>query len=337
MSDIVRDFGWGNPYFLLEILDNTYHQRLAPFNIKDMIYCPDLGMDKLIEVTHKMIEETMGLKYDNIIITTGATQAANILLRVLKNDKINTVVTPPYGFPYYGDMVEKAGYVRVSNIHSLVNFNPSSIKLIDSPSNPQGIQYGSAFGSNLNTIWDSVYHNKIYTTNLSTIPKHRAMVGSYSKLLGITGVRIGFIATNYHALAKRCAQECLMENATISVPSQELIIDIMDKIDLDHFLTAGKNSIDLNREEFRKIEYLFDNQPVPETGMFYCAFADKKALEILEKCGIKYVDLGDSYIRLSLGQTNEITREAIAAILKEDKKWAEIQKLKKEQLVLKEV
>ena len=323
--EIKFDFGWGNPYFLLEILDNTYHQRLAPFNIKDMIYCPDLGMDKLIEVTHKMIEETMGLKYENIIITTGATQAANILLRVLKNptgklEIFNNVETPPYGFPYYGNMIEKAGYTRTSDLKKLKGFDHTSVKLIDSPSNPQGIQYGSAFGSNLNTIWDSVYHNKIYTTNLSTIPEHMAMVGSYSKLLGITGARVGFIATNYHALAKKCAHECLMENATISVPSQELIIDIMDKIDLDHFLTAGKNSIDLNREEFRKIEYLFDNQPVPETGMFYCAFADKKALEILEKCGIKYVDLGDSYIRLSLGQTNEITREAIAAILKEDKK-----------------
>ena len=321
-NDKSWNFGWGNPFFLLDILDEQYSQRLAPFNIKNMIYSPDLGMDKLIETTRRTIEETIGLKYEYIIITTGATQAINVLLRVLRNNRktqLSIVETPQYGYPYYGDMISKAGYVRVSNSESLKQFNPLNVKLIDSPSNPQGIQYGSDYGFELNTIWDSVYHNKIYTTDLTKIPKHHSMAGSYSKLLGLTGARIGYIATNNYSLAKQCSHECLMENATISVPSQELIIDIMGKIDLDYFLNAGKYSIDRNREEMSKIEYLFDNQPVPGTGMFYCANADNKALQILEKCGIKYVDLGNNYIRLSLGQTNSITKDAIKAIIKKDK------------------
>ncbi len=315
------DMAWVNPYILLDILDDHYTQRLAPFHIKSMIYGPDRGSEELIKPTHQIILETTGLDYQNIIITTGATQAINILLRVLKKEeRFDTVETPPHGFPYYKGMIEKAGYKRVYDIDSLKAFNPSSIKLIDSPSNPQGNQYGDDFGSELNTILYSAYHNKIYTNDLTTYPKHHAMVGSYSKLLGITGARIGFIATNLHALSKKCTKECLMENSTISIPSQELIVDIMNKIDLEDFMMAGKNSLDRNREELSKIEYLFDNQCVPKVGMFYCAQADKKALKILEKCGIKYIDLGDDYIRLSLGQTNKITKEAIKAILKEDKK-----------------
>ena len=86
-------------------------------------------------------------------------------------------------------------------------------------------------------------------------------------------------------------------------------------------MRAGAYSLDRNREEFSKISYLFDNQPVQEVGMFYCANADKKAIQTLDNCGITYVRLNGDMIRLSMGQTNAITRDGVNAILKEDKKW----------------
>ena len=115
----------------------------------------------------------------------------------------------------------------------------------------------------------------------------------------------------------RLINECLKDLATVSVPSQRLIVDILTKVDLERFMGLGKTYLNYNREEFQKIEFLFDGQPIQEVGMFYCAHAEKKALEVLDKCGINYVDLGSSYIRLSLGQTGKITREGIKAIIKE--------------------
>ena len=326
VNKIHWDFAWGKPYFLLEILEKHYTPKLVPHDIKNMSYGPDRGLEKLIEITKKMIKDTTGLEYENIIITNGATQGINVLLRVLKKEiafnggpRFDSVMTSQHGFPYYGEMIKKAGFKRIK--HESFDLSVfQCIRLIDSPSNPIGKQYDCAFGNNFTTIWDSVYHSHIYTDNTLKIPNHMAMVGSYSKLLGLTGARIGFIATNLHSLAKNCAHENLMENSTISIPSQELIIDIMEKIDLNDFIIAGRNSLNNNREEFRKIEYLFDNQPVPEVGMFYCVHADNKALEIIKKCGIKYVDLGDNFIRFSLGQTNQITKDGIKSILKEDKK-----------------
>ena len=54
--------------------------------------------------------------------------------------------------------------------------------------------------------------------------------------------------------------------------------------------------------------------------MFYCATADSYILSLLDKCNVKYVKLEDNYIRLSLGQTNELTKEAVDAVIREDTK-----------------
>lgn len=321
MSDIL-DFGWGNPYFLLEILDDMYIQTAFPNNILDMSYAPDAGTEELINTIKKTINQTTGMDYKHIIVTTGTTQAINVLLRVLKSKTpLNDIRTTKLGYPFYDKMIEKAGLNRVemSRNELLNNSELPCIEIIDSPSNPLGEQYGSSFGSEKLTIWDAVYHNKIYTNDLFNKPKHVAMVNSYSKLLGLTGARIGYIATNDDLLYNRCLEDSLMENATISIPSQELIVDILNQVNLDNFINKGKQSLNRNKEEFKKIEYLFSNQRVQETGMFYCAEGDDKLCKLLDNCGIKYVRLKDNLIRLSMGQTNLLTRQAIDRILKRDK------------------
>ena len=318
------DLGWGNPYFLLDILKNIYNRIDGIPDFGDMSYAPDQGISELIEMTKVVIKKTTGLEYKHILITNGATGGINCCLRYFKKKyDINTILTQKYGYPFYEEMISKAGFVRnkrsFNNIHQLflTSSNISCIRLIDSPSNPQGNQTSN--GNELDTIWDAVYHNRIYNACPIIIPKHRVMVGSYSKLLGITGARIGFVATNNDLDFQNLIRENLMENATISVPGQKLVVNILKNVNLDDFMNFGKKSLDYNREEVSRVEYLFDNQPIQKVGMFYSANVDKKALQILNKCGIKYVALDEDFIRLSLGQTNEITRNAVKTILKQDK------------------
>ena len=310
------DFLWGNPYFLLEILEKKYNQKLAPYNIKEMSYAPNEGIPELIELTKKIIQETMGVNYKYIIITNGATQAINSILRFKISIGYTHVITHKYGYPFYDDMIKRAGFVRIEDNSLKLPKNENAFRLIDSPNNPLGIQ--TKIGSN-NDIWDAVYHNRIYTDQISVMPNHKCMVGSYSKLLGVTGARVGFIATNDENFYNNVRDWSLKDTATPSKISQEMIIDILNKINLEEFIILGKRSLDNNREEFQKIAYLFDNQPIQETGMFWCVHADKKALKILDECNIKYLTLDGNYIRISLGQTNEITKEAVREILKRDK------------------
>jgi len=317
-QEIKFDFGWGNPYFLLELLNALYWPDLSTPDIKKMSYAPDEGNPELIKQTKKIIKDITGQSYDHILITNGATHAINTILRYYKRQGYEEVLTREYGYPFYADMIKRAGLDRVI-VSEIDTFLPKEkqFALIDSPSNPKGLQTG--MGSDENTVWDSVYHNKIYTDDLDTIPPHYWHIGSYSKLLGLTGARVGWIATNNAFAHALITDECLKDNATISVPSQDLIIDIIKRVDLDRFLNHGKRSLNNNRETIQKIEYLFDGQPVQSSGMFYCANADKKTIELLNNCGIQYVNLGDNYIRLSLGQTGKITKEAIEALLKKDK------------------
>lgn len=314
------DFGWGNPYFLLDTLKKHYNKDLK-VDIESMSYAPDPGISELVRLTKEVIKYTTGLDYKYVIITAGATGAINVILRHYKDQHdMESVVTLKYGYPYYNDMIKRAGLIRKEDDGLKLSGN-NEFRLIDSPSNPKGMQIN---GSHIedpynNDIWDSVYHNKIYTEDLSSYPDHAIMVGSYSKLLGVTGVRIGFVATQNEIEYRALLDWHTKETAAVSLPSQLLVLDILKNIDLGRFLSDGKSYLDYNKERFQEIEYLFDNQPVQKNGMFYCAFINKKNKQILDDCGINYIVLENDYLRLNLGQTKEKVDEAIKTVLKKDR------------------
>ena len=325
MDKVKFNFGWGNPYFLLDILSEMYVGTNQP-NIHSLIYGPYEGIPSLIEHTHKVIAQTTGQKYKHILITNGASSAVNCLLRKFKREGGESVYTTQYGYPSYEEMIKRAGLKRVNNLDApMLNLGLSrdllkvqAIRLIDSPENPMGQQYTG--GNADRDIWDGVYHNQIYTQAFNVQPKHKYFVGSYSKLLGVAGARVGFIATNDTMAYEGLLAEVRNELTGVSRPSQELIVSILKSVDLNRFMLRGLGSLCYNKEEFQKIEYLFDGQPVNEVGMFYCAKADPKAVSTLERAGVEYVRLDDETIRLSMGQTRQVVKDGIKAILKEDGK-----------------
>lgn len=321
ISKIKWDFGWGNPYFLLDILSSMYVGN-GYVNIHNMIYGPYDGNPGLIEQTHEVILKTTGQKYNHIIITNGASGAINLILRRFKAKGGEKVFTTQYGYPSYDSFIDRAGLERVRDLSlsyyvSPVSHNPF-IRLIDSPENPLGNQY--TLGNSLTDIWDGVYNNQIYTKNTRIIPGHRFFVGSYSKLMGVAGARIGFIATNDSLAYEDLKEECKAEYTGVSKPSQELVSHILKSIDLNDFMNAGNRDLCYNKEEMTKIEYLFDGQRVNETGMFYCVKADPKAVQLLDRVGVGYVVLDKDTIRLSMGQHLKTTKQGIREILKGDGK-----------------
>jgi aspartate/methionine/tyrosine aminotransferase len=250
-------------------------------------------------------------------MTHGATGGINVALRLQAKNGYTEVRTTRFGYPFYDGMIEKAGLVRRKN---LVEPRPphSSFALIDSPSNPEGHQ--TMMGSVYSDVWDSVYHSKIYTDFLGVVPQHAIMVGSYSKLLGITGARIGWIATDDESMYKSMSLDSLYETATLSVFSQKAVIDLYKNLDLDKLLIDGRRSLDDNKTALQKIEYIFDNQPIQTNGMFYSAEADRAAIELLEKNNIIFVRLDDTHIRFNVGQTIDNVNQLVKRIRKADRK-----------------
>jgi aspartate/methionine/tyrosine aminotransferase len=213
-------------------------------------------------------------------------------------------------------MIKRAGLERVRDLES--KQLKYGVRLIDSPENPTGKQYIG--GESDRDVWDGVYHNAIYTKARHLQPRHKYFVGSYSKLLGIAGARIGFIATNDTLAYEGLLIESRNEMTGISRPSQDMVVDILQKIDLDLFMDRGFQDLCYNKEEFQKIEYLFDGQEVNQVGMFYCAKVHPSARNLLDRVGVEYVMLDEETIRLSMGQTKQIVKDGIKSILKEDKK-----------------
>jgi aspartate/methionine/tyrosine aminotransferase len=315
-NKIKFDCAWGNPYFLLDILKYST-PSIFQHNISDMAYGPYEGNSELIEKTHGVIFKTTGQKYKYILITNGASGALNLILRRFKAKGGEKVYTTQYGYPSYEGFIKRAGLDRIRSLKAYVE-SEKGIRLIDSPENPSGEQY--IIGYSTSDIWDSAYNSQIYTKWTGIIPGHKIMVGSYSKLLGIAGARVGYIATNDLLTYEDLKEESRSEYTGTSKPGQNMVSQILDNLDLIQFMKYGSRDLCYNKEEFQKIEYLFDGQKINEVGMFYCTKADPKAIKLLDRVGVGYVVLDKDTIRLSMGQHLKITKECIGAILKGDKK-----------------
>jgi len=314
------NLGWGDPYFLLELLDKIYSPKFA--TVGDLTYAPDAGMPELLEQVQRITEETTGNHYKHYLITNGATQAINIIMKVWERDReIHNVITSKLGYPYYPRMIDKTmtmDHIR-ADLGSLTRSDKDMV-IVDSPSNPLGEQFSGHVSQSV--IWDAVYHNPIYNATKIIKPAHEVYVGSLSKLLGITGARVGWIATNDKAQYSRFMSENLYDIATVSKPSQKLAIDILNTVNIDQFMSLGKVSLDSNRCIMQKLAPLLGTD-VQEKGMFYCAQVDDKIMELFSKADIFFVQFeneGKKYMRLNLGQTYSTIYEAVQRINKADRR-----------------
>lgn len=310
------NLGWGYPICVKEVLDLYYKPNLLLSPVIDMDYPEYAGKDALVEHIKKLTCKQY------IVITSGAAQAINIILRSFKQHEPGriTVNTNKHTFPYYSYMIVKAGFKQQTIICDTLS--NKVLNLVDMPSNPWGLVHKIS-DPGYNVIWDGVYCSKTYIN--STVGKNvscRAEVGSVSKMFGITGARIGWIATNDYVDYIRFVEECKLENCGVSVPSQDLVIDIFDKVDLPQFTTIAQGRINYNREELFKLNTFLDGQNIPVDGMFYCAWVDNKGLSIIDKALVSYIVLetetNRKLIRFNLAQNNTITKNAVKAILLAD-------------------
>lgn len=322
------DLSWGNPLFLLELLDRMYKSHKLSIPIKELAYSPDIGEVDLLKQVKNITEKTTGNYYKYYLITNGATQAINTIMRVWgRYNKIENVVTAPLGYPYYDQMIYKNNLRRVAVDLNKYTCDSHEMVLIDSPSNPLGNQYSVTPDKWLRsdggyTIFDGVYHNLIYNACPAIQPPHDVYVGSFSKLLGLTGARVGWLATNNQRYFDGFASDSLYENATVSKVSQRLVTNILENVNLDEFMRLGKNSLDQNRQILQKLSPLLGTD-VPDKGMFYCAQVDQKMLELFDRANVKYITLAlenKILVRLNIGQTSDILNKAVQSVLKADRR-----------------
>jgi aspartate/methionine/tyrosine aminotransferase len=323
------DLSWGNSVCVREAFLNTYHGNPLVFAKEELAtfdYPNHEGNPELVEATRKVIERQTGLSYKHVFLVNGATGGVVIALRTYAQMGLTMCLTREAPFYVrYPRMIAASGLKHIQ--HKKYGLEDElEVHLVDLPSNPLG------FMTNIyppekhdsSVIIDGVYLNNVYAPKLyKFIPRHDVMIGSYSKLLGINGIRIGWLATNDDLLAERSRDLVNSEYCGLSQASTDILKHTLQGFNWDIFETYARFKLDCNREEWSKLERFFENKPTSEVGMFQYSPIDKKCEDLLIKANISWTKgsaLGtdDSFGRFNLGAKNEVIEQAVKAMLKAD-------------------
>ena len=146
------------------------------------------------------------------------------------------------------------------NINSIINSITSKTKaiIINSPNNPTGAVYKNddleelfqlCKSKNIKVIFDITYYEYIHLNNksnyLSLLKSFDNVIitGSFSKTFGITGLRIGYIATKSNYINELCKIQDTISICASSL-SQQILIDLLtyEKLAIDKNLNSVKSS-----------------------------------------------------------------------------------------------
>lgn len=316
------DLGWGNSVAVREAFLNTYHgnpMSVAREELMGFDYPTHEGDPELVEITRQIIKRQTDQEYKHVFLTNGATGGVVIALRAYAQRGLTHCLTRPA--PYY---VRYPSMIAASGLIHTEHLDYNAVALLDVPSNPLGLT--SEIGRiGMPVILDGVYLNRVYAPVMYGLPRHEVMVGSYSKLLGINGIRVGWLATNDDLLAARFKDLVTSEYCGLSQASTDILKHTLQGLNWDRFETSAKFKLNCNREEWSQLEKFFQGTPVLGVGMFYYAPMDAKAQEIFTRANVSWtkgsaMGTNDDFARFNLGAKNEIIEEAVRAILKADRR-----------------
>ena len=290
-----------------------------------MGYASKDGYPVLEERVRKLIKQSTGLYYKHIVLTSGAQIGIVAGLKALSQKYHQDLV--------HYDELYFLGYPQIAKELGLMNVNKdwyksdseNILRLTASPSNPTG-EINFDLNNRDKTIWDACYHNEIYTSPVASEhlakPDHVLAVGSFGKLTGLNGLRLGWIATNDEYLKKQT--QLIHYNLTLGVSTISLGIleNFLDNVPTNSFFLKANSYLNDNRTEMAKLDHIFST-PIPKYGMFWLVEVDNKSRKLLDNLHIKYIEgtecgASEDMVRLTLGQNRDITKKMVETVLKED-------------------
>lgn len=319
------DLGFGNSVCVRQAFLDIYNSDpiiFTEYDLSKFDYPDHIGNPELIETTRKVIKRQLGLDYKYVLLTNGATGGVVISLIAFAQkgfEFCQTRFAPNY--LRYPDIIKTAGLTQIRQSDG--SSTNDTVALLDIPSNPLGTM-DNPFNTLLPTILDGVYYNNVYTTGNIKPLAHDILVGSYSKLLGINGIRVGWIALNDDLLYQRIKKLVISNYCGLSVASSTILNKVLKDFRWDLFEEEARDSLDLNREEWSKLEKYFGSTPVIDRGMFYYSKMDAQCNKLMKKTGVIWstgssLGTDDSFGRFNLGQSNQMIREVVREVLKNDK------------------
>lgn len=254
-----------------------------------------------------------------IVVTNGAKQALSAAFYALKNVEGRTHVWhgPPY-WPSYPTLARMAG------LEWGHTWDENVITCVTAPNNPDGGEYGGKWD-----IWDAVYAHWVYGWS-ARAPKHRVAVYSSSKLLGLSGARVGWLVTEDKAIANEARKFVEFTTSGVSVISQAYVahaLELMRKDELVEWkLRQAREDMLHNSARFRTIlgpyvRYVA-GMPALGKGMFawFQTNEPERFQEAIQKAKVALVtgtacgDPNPGMYRMNMAQDCQYTHKALLAI-----------------------
>ncbi len=327
------DVSIGEPYLvrrnLIEIFQFQEELKLGHLSESNLDYPSPVGYAPLV----KHLED----KYQApIVITNGAKQALAACFYALKKMGKSNVgmrlpywaLIPPlaslYGLePKYIDSTLPENYTSPLSYESLL--------LID-PNNPDGWSVNADLlkklsqyhkDENIPIIHDAAYFSHIYLSEKHSLPSFGdVQVYSISKMLGLSGLRVGFAVCHNPEFYKLIQEYVEATTVGVSISSQTVLFDLLDRRMRSYptLVQEFENTSALQLEENKKLCLQIDPEvlEIPSdllniSGMFLWAKVGPKADFIKSK--INVIDGAlfgvPGYVRMNLAFDKSIMQEIV--------------------------
>ena len=292
MKDIIS-LGVGEPDFVTPW--NICEAAIFSIEKGCTSYTSNKGLYELRLQISRYLKNRYNLDYDpeeEILITTGSSEAMDIAIRAILNPGDGVLIQNPSYVSYYPlAFLAGARPVWVDTADSNYKLTPSLVEqhikkyvkavILNYPTNPTGVSYSKKelqelsrvfIKHNLTVISDEIYDELTYDfshTSISGIKgmRHRTIyINGFSKTFAMTGWRIGFICGNKNAI-----------NAMTKIHQYVMMCaPIMSQMAAIEALKAGNRYVqEMKREYKRRREFVVTRLneiglecPMPD-GAFY--------------------------------------------------------------------
>ena len=247
----------------------AFFEAVKNFDAQVLEYAPSPGLPVLIEAIRDYYKK-IGVEYEasDILITTGGSEAIQILLNCILDDGSEVLIPEPF-YPNYRTFTTSAGgkivaiptsveegyrYADKARIEALITENTRAI-MVTNPGNPTGLVLTKeemkiivdvAMEHDLYIIGDEVYREFFYggnglATSMAEFPEaaqNVVIIDSVSKRFSACGARIGCLISKNKALMAEAMKFC---QARLSVATLDQVASAaLYNVDADYFAAVRK-------------------------------------------------------------------------------------------------